>query len=144
MLRLEIRSSPLLAGLVQAMHGLAVCATLLASAIPLSIRLLAVGLVLASAVWHWRHRAIQHIDGLEINARDQVSIAVDQRWQPALIRGDSLVTSTLMILVLQTDTKIHRLVMLPDQVEHEASRRLRVWLKWRWRVDLAANPHEVP
>lgn len=56
---------------------------------------------------------------------------------PAQVQGSTLVTAGLTVLNLKLEYGRASCVILPDAVDAEAFRRLRVWLRWR------ANEEEV-
>ena len=54
-------------------------------------------------------------------------------WQSCRIRGESFVAPWLTVLSLAQEGRLLRryVVILPDALDPEAFRRLRVWLRWK-------------
>jgi len=130
-------SSRWLAGLLAGMHGFAAAMCWL---VPLS-QWLAVSLtaLLAGSAWHALRR-----DGFRTlpNSLVAVRLHADGRcafkvrgetWHQAALLGSSFVSPYLTVLNLQPEGGrfARHLVILPDAVNAEDFRRLRVWLKWR-------------
>lgn len=70
--------------------------------------------------------------GLIIDAEGVKMLRRDGAQWPCVLSPDSLVTPYLVVLnVLPQDSRRMRsIVILPDSMEAEAFRQLRVWLKW--------------
>ncbi|OIQ81376.1 hypothetical protein GALL_368600 [mine drainage metagenome] len=78
-------------------------------------------------------RTPQAITALEVDARGELrcfSRAHD--WCAAEVLGSSFVTPKLTVLNLRLKGRrlVQHVVLLPDAVEREQFRRLRVWLRW--------------
>ncbi|WP_137939680.1 protein YgfX [Chitinivorax sp. B] len=134
---LQIGQSKLLAYAQGCMHGLAVMAIFASPRLSVPIQIFLLLCVVAGIYRCWRdwHRlATDTITALQISSKDEVSIKCGEGWQPVLILGDSVVTPLLTVLQVKGSDRLHYLVLLPDQLEPDAYRRLRVWLRWRWRA----------
>lgn len=139
MLRISIRRSPVLALMLTALHGAAL-ALLLAAAMPIWVDALSALAILASAVhavslhaWQATPRAIV---GLEIS-EDCRAWLIDRTdtAQPAELLPSSVVMPWLTVLNFREPGKRwpRALVIVPDRVDADPYRRLRVWLRWRCR-----------
>ena len=137
MLRLSLKFSPYLAiGLT--LGHLAALACVLIVPSPLWLKLLLSGALVASLIHTltlhaWRNRA-SSIIALQC---DRDGLAVIQmrsgEEREARVLGSSFVAWYLTIVVLKPNMsrRVHTLLVLPDMLEAEQFRQLRVWLKWR-------------
>lgn len=136
-LKISLGPSKLLAGLLIIAHGTGWISTWV---IPLSLAFKGILLLpflfsLIYFLWRdaWR-RLPYSIIALEINA-DCSCRHLDYRgrWHEAVIVSDVLVNPWLTVFSLRMKNGrcLRHIVVLPDAVEPEAFRQLRVWLKWK-------------
>lgn len=93
-------------------------------------------LILASMThtfWHhWLRRSRYAVIGLSAS-RDGLKIETrTDGWMDAEILGSSFVSPWLTVLNLKLSQRRlpAHVVLLPDMLDHDEFRRLRVWLKW--------------
>lgn len=137
MLKLSLRPSRLLATLLALAHGAAIAIILLVS-IPQWLQALAVTcLAVQLFIVLRRHALLRAPDSLvaiEIHSDNTISVQMRRgEWSNCTVLGDSYVTAYLVVLNLrQADSRaVKRVVILPDGIDAEELRRLRVWLRWR-------------
>ncbi|MEO1765659.1 protein YgfX [Thiobacter aerophilum] len=139
MLSLVIRPAPrlmLLLALLYASAGL--CVVVVPLPRPLQLMLLTM-LLLAAAHSIWLHGLGRHrraIQRLELDAQGQLYV-IDGTGQPqrARVSAASFVTPWLTVLDFATERGRRTLLIMPERVDAEAYRRLRVWLRWGWRAE---------
>ena len=118
-----------------ALHG-AVLAALVPLALPLWAKILLVLLVLVSLLYHVWHDAwllaLSSNKTLLLDGDMILLVARNGDRVTARILADSLVTPFITILnVLPQGSYLARsVIILPDSLDAEAFRQLRVWLKW--------------
>jgi toxin CptA len=133
-LRVELRPSRALAAAVGFGHLLALAAA--ATGLPAgAAAVVAVGLAL-SAFHHVRlamHRSPLAIAGLEFSPAGHLALADPSgTWLSAELRRTAVLAGWIAVLTARdANGRPRSAVILPDAVEPEAFRRLRVWLKWR-------------
>lgn len=137
MLRLEIGRSRTLVLLFSMVHGLAML-LLPWSGFPGWVNLLlgaGIALHALHAItldgWPLRQSAIGGIeltDACELRVRD-----IAGQWQKAAIHPSSFVTPYLTVLNFRIEgqRRLRHLIIVPDRVDADAFRHLRVWLRWR-------------
>ena len=136
-LTIAIGPSRRLAGLLAGMHGFA-AAMLWLAPLPHWLAALLMPAILGSA-WHTLRR-----DAFRTLAYSLVALRLDAdcrcefqtrsgAWREAALLGSSFVAPHLTVLNLKPagERLAKHLVILPDAVDAEDFRRLRVWLKWR-------------
>ncbi|BAN35214.1 hypothetical protein SCD_n01388 [Sulfuricella denitrificans skB26] len=136
-LTIEVGPSRRLAGLLAGMHGFAAAVFWLAP-LPLWLAVSLMSVLLGSA-WHTLRR-----DGFRTLQHSLVALRLDAdcrcefqtrtgAWHEAALLGSSFVAPYLTVLNLKpaSGRLVKHLVILPDAVNAEDFRRLRVWLKWR-------------
>ncbi len=66
------------------------------------------------------------------NCMTQTRSGQQQYWR---IQGSSFVTSYLTVLSLRSNESVvdRSIVILPDSIDTEQFRQLRVWLRWKWK-----------
>lgn len=66
------------------------------------------------------------------SCKTQTRSGQQQRW---CIQGSSFVTSYLTVLSLGSNESVfaRSIVILPDSIDTEQFRQLRVWLRWKWK-----------
>ncbi len=76
---------------------------------------------------------------IEIGSDNKLSVQTNRgEWDECEVLGSTYVTSYLTILNLrQSDRGTRRIVILPDSINAEDFRKLRVWL--RWKEDVAST-----
>jgi toxin CptA len=133
--RFEFHPSRYLTIMLFAVHGAALAA-LLPLALPLWAKLAIVFLLLLSLLYYllrdaWLSVRISCV-GLVLEGDDVILLMRDDTRLPCVILHDTLVTPYLTVLnVLPQDARFARsVVILPDSMDAEAFRQLRVRLKW--------------
>lgn len=125
-----------LAGLVGGMHVFAAAMPWLVPT-PYWLGMGLMPVVLGSAVYYLRRdcfRSLPHsLTALRLDEEGGCEFqARSGDWQSAKLLGSSFVTPYLTVLNLEAGSWFARhLVILPDAVNADDFRRLRVWLKWR-------------
>lgn len=111
---------------------------LLAGNIPASIKtagILVLGASLAFYLWRIALlRSPQSIVAIEIGDGDKVAFQTRSgRWHAGRLLGTSFVSPGLTILNLSPDdARLTRsVVIVPDNVQSEDFRQLRIWLRWK-------------
>lgn len=89
-----------------------------------------------SAIHHLRlaaHRAPRAVVELEVAADGRLALADSSgNWLPADLLRATVPTGWLAVLVARDVAgRLRSAVVLPDAVDADVFRRLRVWLKWR-------------
>ena len=136
-LTIAVGPSRRLAGLLVGMHGFA-AALLWLAPLPHWLAALLMPVFLGST-WHTMRRdgfrSLQHsLVGLRFDADCRCEFqARTGAWHEAALLGSSFVAPYLTVLNLKPagGRLVKHLVILPDAVNTEDFRRLRVWLKWR-------------
>lgn len=136
-LTIAVGPSRRLAGLLAGMHGFAAALFWLAP-LPHWIAVLLVAVLLGSA---WR---TLRSDGFRTVPHSLIALRLDAdchcefqtragAWHEATLLGSSFAAPYLTVLNLKPagGRLVKHLVILPDAVNAEEFRRLRVWLKWR-------------
>jgi len=133
-LRVRLGPSRWLAAAVLAGHAAALAAAAAALPSP-AAEIVAAGLAL-SAFEHVRralHRSPLAIAALELDADGRVAVAGPSgSWSAARVLDAAVPAPWLAVVVLRDALDRRRTaVVLPDGVDADAFRRLRVWLRWR-------------
>lgn len=136
-LTIAVGPSRRLAGLLAGMHGFA-AVMLWLTPLPHWLAALLMPLLLGSA-WHTLRR-----DGFRSQRHSLIALRLDAdggckfqtrtgTWHEAALLGSSFVAPHLTVLNLKPagGRLVKHLVILPDAVDAEEFRRLRVWLEWR-------------
>lgn len=121
--------SRLLGLLLLGMAGLALAAIYIA-ALPAVIQILAGLLVIGLSIWGWRRARV--VEVMRVTAGGMLQCQNGEgEWQDVEVLGDSLVTLALIVLRYRHEAQhVRTLVLLPDSVDAESMRRLRVSLRW--------------
>lgn len=124
----------LLACLFAAMGGMAVCAIMLLPWAWLWQCMMVAG-VIAMVAWHvWRDAWRRYTESLvliELDHEGKLWVTMRNGLRHAAqVQGSSLVTAGLTVLNLKFEQGRASCLILPDAVEAEPFRRLRVWLRW--------------
>lgn len=129
MLTLTLQPSRWLKRAVWALLGLAALAMMLA-ALPLWAQ--GCGLALLGLVaFRWRARGALR---LQCQADGNLSLMLEGvAWQPVALLSGSVVNPWLSVIRYRDETsnKTGSLLILPDSLDEDDFRRLRVWLKWK-------------
>jgi toxin CptA len=137
MLSITLRPSYLLALMLAAMHALALISVWLVP-LPLTAKIgaavvlmLSLVLTLRRHVWRTGKQAIR-----AIRLSGECDVAVqgqDSEWQEVVLLPSSFVSDYLTVLNLRLEgEKLARhVVILPDAIDAEQFRQMRVWLRWK-------------
>ena len=116
--------------------------TLLLLEVPIAIKLTITFLIAMSCIYCMRKNAlllakdsIIHLAFYE-HKRCKITSRAKGSWD-CVITGDSFVTPVLTVLILKLDKplfgrSLYSVILLPDNVEKDAFRKLRVWLRWKY------------
>ncbi len=91
-------------------------------------------LVLASLVFNLWRIAHPAIVALSVDGKHGLAVQLPGgEWVAASVSGDTLVMSFMVMLSLKLEGQrfATRMLLLPDSLDEEQCRRLRVWLKWQ-------------
>lgn len=142
-LRVELRPSKALALAVAGAHLLAVAAALIGLP-PAAAVIAAAGLALSFAhYWRWaRLRTPSSVVALELCSDGRLAIAGPAAgWCPAVLRHTAVPAGWLAVLTARDASGASRsAVILPDALDPEPFRRLRVMLRW-WAAPVGPLPH---
>ena len=130
-LTIPLRVSRYLVSTLAVMHLLAIGAILpLMLAWPL--RLLMIGLVLASLLYYLDRQFRQPVVGLHLGAQGEIEVTtkVGAR-ETATILPQTAVLSKVIVLRLRKHDQLLTLPLLADATGNSAFRQLSLWLKWR-------------
>jgi toxin CptA len=136
-LRIALRPSRILAAILVIAHGAALAVIALVS-VPLWLKVIAIAALAVSLVFEIRQtvllRAPDAVVALEITSDDALSIQTRRGdWIECEVLGSTYVTYFLAIVNLkdQGSGRVKRAVILPDSIDAEDFRKLRVWLRWK-------------
>jgi toxin CptA len=136
-LKVSLRPSWILAAILAAAHGAAIAVIALVS-VPLWLQLIAIAALAVNLVFEIRQtvllRAPDAVVALEIASDDALSIQTRRGdWIECEVLGSTYVTYFLAIVNLkdQGSGRVKRAVILPDSIDAEDFRKLRVWLRWK-------------
>jgi toxin CptA len=132
-LRVWLRPSRTLAVAVVLAHLAALAAAV--AALPGAAAAVVAAGVALSAIGHLRatlHRGPQAVAGLELTADGRVAVAGPSGdWLTARVGSVAVPVSWLAVVTLRDALGQRRAaVVLPDALDPDAFRRLRVWLRW--------------
>lgn len=137
MLSITLRPSYLLALLLVAMHALALTsawlvplalAAKIGTAVPLTASL---ALSLQRHVWRAGKRSVRAI---RLNGECDISLqGKDGVWLEITLLPSSFISPylTVLNLSLEGESMARHVVLLPDAIDKEQFRQLRVWLRWK-------------
>lgn len=138
MQEMTVGSSRILAGILVSAH-VAGGALLAVTDLPWVWKIAALPLFLGSLMFALRHHAWRltpaAVVGLHLEPEGKVVfLRRDGLVLEGLLLGSSFVSPWLTVLNLRPEGRRRSvpLVILPDAVEREAFRQLRVWLKWKY------------
>jgi hypothetical protein len=133
-LQVRLRPSRALAVAIAAAHLAALAAALVA--LPGAAAGVAAAGVVLSAIAQVRqalHRAPDAVAGLELTADGGAAVAGPAGdWSTARLRSVAVPVPWLAVVTLRDAAGRRRsAIVLPDSLDPEAFRRLRIWLRWR-------------
>lgn len=137
MLSITLRPSYLLAALLVVMHALAMTSVWL---VPLALAMkIGTAVLLASTLTlslrqHVQRAGRRSVRAIRLNAECEISLqGQDGTWQKATLQPSSFVSPYLSVLnfQLEGEKRVRHVVVLPDAVDAEQFRQLRVWLRWK-------------
>jgi toxin CptA len=145
-LRVELKPSFLLAGIVGAAHLLAIAAAAISlhgwPALVVAAGIALSGAAAVAEALHWVAGAAR-----ELELRDDERCAWRDgagRWHEGRNRGSHFVSSGLIVVGLRTSAWWHkRIVLMADSSDAESLRRLRVWLRWKTESGTGGSRDEV-
>lgn len=129
--RFDFRLSRLLMLALLLVHGLAMLAMFL---LPLSFLMRAtLLLILAANLWFaLKHRsAAGSVAGLRIESDRVVLLHAGGGEMSGQLLPDSLVTPYLAVLQIRTESNHRRVLIMPDTLDAQSFRRLRILLRWQ-------------
>jgi toxin CptA len=136
-LRVSLRPSWILAAILTIAHGAAIAVIALLS-VPLWLQVIVIAALVASLVFETRKtallRAPDAVIALEIASDDLLSVQTRRGdWIECEVLGSTCVIFFLAIVNLkeQGSGRVKRAVILPDSIDAEDFRKLRVWLRWK-------------
>lgn len=136
MLQIALRPSWVLTAILAAAHGGAI-AVVVAVGMPLWLQLIAIAALVVNFAFEVRRSALLRspdaVVAIEIASDDALSIQTRRGdWIECEALGSTYVTSFLSILNLKEHGGgARRAVVLPDSIDAEDFRKLRVWLRWK-------------
>jgi toxin CptA len=137
MLKIELRPSRVLAGILTLAHGAAIAAVIAVS-LPLAAAICASAILLV----HWAYSVRRHalllpssaIVALEVSSAHQLSVKSRAgTWCECEVLGSTYVMPFMTVLNLRRKDGggTSHLVLLPDNLHSEDFRKLRAWLRWK-------------
>ena len=137
MLQIELRRSWIFAGILATAYGAAMVIFLLLE-LPRALQLVAIALLFISLALNVRRyawlRAPDSIVALEIASDDAFSLRLQGGdWLPCVALGSTYVTGFVVVANLKDaeQGRGYHAVILPDGIDAEDFRRLRIWLRWK-------------
>lgn len=134
---IRVRPSNYLAIILSFVHGLMFFISYHLT-LPLPIKLLLVCAILVSYVYYLRRYALlttsNAITAFELSEEKQCRLRTySGETIHCVVESNSFIAPTLVILNLKNKLKrsFYSIVLLPDCMEKNEFRRLRVWLKWK-------------
>ncbi|HZR68964.1 MAG TPA: protein YgfX [Burkholderiales bacterium] len=133
-LRLDLKPSPILAGALALVHGLALAA---AAAVlagwPLALVAAGVALSGAATVAEALQRTPAAARALELHADGRAAwLGPTGHWHEGVLLPERVVTPALIVLALKAGARRRKhIVLAADASDRESLRRLRAWLRWR-------------
>jgi toxin CptA len=149
MLRVTLRSSRSIAAVLTSAHALAAL-TVLPLDVALWIQLalaVAVGISLTRALWRFAFlRSRYAFLAVEFLCDGKVSaLTRDGEWRDALLLHSTYVSPLLTVLNVRVPGRrfVWHVLLVPDNCDLEAFRRIRVWLRWGYgRTAVKPAPKE--
>jgi toxin CptA len=140
MLRLELKPSRYLAAVFGVAHA-AAASVLLPMELCWCIKVIAFAGIAGSLAHtlecHARLRSRRAIFALDVDQNGALVHTRDGKCDRASILGTSYISPALTVLNLRLENRTLRrhVIIVPDNVHAEVFRRLRVWLRWRYREE---------
>jgi len=115
-------------------------------ALPVAVKII-ITLLLAGSLYYYLRRdawlaSPQSVVMLYLTGRNRCKIeACAKKSTNTIIDASTFVAPYMIVLCLKME-RAHRyrtIVILPDSIDADSFRRLRVWLKWKWRSDSASE-----
>jgi len=139
MVRVELKPSRHIAALLAVVHG-AGAVVVVPLDLPLAAKLAIGVLVLASfarAIWHYALLRGRHaLTALDVHENGEAAVrARDGEWRDARILGTSYVSPSLSAINLRLADACfaHHILLVTDNCDPEAFRRMRVHLRWGYQ-----------
>jgi len=140
-LNVRLKPSFLLTIILVFSHLISFCLLLLLE-LSITIKLTITFLIIVSCIYYVRKNALllakSSIVNLEFYENKRCKIITHAKGSfDCVITADSLVTPTLTVIIFKLDNSSFRssgdsVILLPDSIEKDAFRKLRVWLRWRY------------
>ena len=137
MLGITLRPSRILTAILALAHGAAIV-VIVAVSMPLWLQSIAIAALVVNFAWSTRQSALLRspdaVVAIEIAADDVFGIQTRRgAWIECEVLGSTYVTAFLTILNLRErgGSGTRRAVVLPDSMDGEDFRKLRVWLRWK-------------
>jgi len=109
--------------------------------LPVSVKLLGMGVLVASLIFYLRHYALlkspESVVAIELSETMQCTLETrGGKHLPCVILGSTFVAPYLVVLNLKLPNKFLgcSVVILPDSIDGEEFRQLRVLLRWKWKA----------
>ena len=146
MLQISLRRSWILAGILAAAYVTAMVIVLLL-VLPRALQYPAIGVLAISLALSVRRSALlqapNSVVSLEIAPDGTCSLRLrGGDWLPCMALGSTYVTGLVVVANLKETEqgRVYHAVILPDSLDAEDFRRLRVWLRWK-REAIAGAAH---
>ena len=137
MLKIDLRYSGLLIAILVAAHGAAIVLVLLVG-LPQWLQIISVGVLAASLVYYVKQLALlrspNSVVAIDVASDDAFSVQTRRGdWLACEVLVSTYVASFLTVLNLKETEKnaVRHVVILPDSIDADDFRRLRVWLRWK-------------
>lgn len=140
-LNVRLKPSFLLTMILILSHLLSFCLLFILE-LPITIKFAITFLIVVSCIYYVRKNALllakDSIINLEFYENKRCkAITRTERSLDCVITADSFVTPILTVVILKLDKpsffgSFYSVVLLPDSIEKDAFRKLRVWLRWRY------------
>lgn len=142
-LSIQLRPSRQLAALLSLAHCTA-AGVFWPLALPVAVKIL-ITLLLAGSLYYYLRRyawlvSPQSIVSLHLTGRNACRIRMGtSEYFNTTIDASTFVASYMTVLCLKMEQayRYRTVVILPDSIEPDNFRQLRVWLRWKWREDLS-------
>ncbi|MEO8442027.1 MAG: protein YgfX [Betaproteobacteria bacterium] len=150
MLKIPLKPSRLLAAIVLLAHAAAIAVVLIVE-LPQWLKVVAIALLFAQCVAVVRRQAFlmgaTAATAIEITSDHRINVETRAAgWCEYEVLGSTYVTPYLTVLNLrQSDTRVARhVLLLPDSLNADDFRKLRVWLRWKEDSANASKRAENP
>ncbi len=102
-------------------------------AVPAALCVAGVAVSLGALLGRLLHRSRWSVLALRLNADGSAAWQdLDRTWRPATELTGAVLASWLVLLSIRDETgRSRNVLVLPDSVDRDALRRLRLWLRWR-------------